>query len=255
MKLAVLTALWKRRDIAALMLSNLQSVRDELRADGIELSVLAVGSEGSTTARLVGEYGAEYVEYPNQPLGEKWNVGLLYCESLDPDAIVVIGSDNFPNAALFRIWAGYLRDGYEYVGFLDAFMFEVTSWRLLHWFGYPKTHYRHGEPVGSGRCFSAALLERLDWILWDSTKKTSLDWSTTQRLEKVAPRSKAIHMANGMFHLGIKTHENICKFEQFVADTGNGRLIEPDELLISQFGGELVEKLRQIGERRRLQHG
>ena len=75
MMIGVLTCLWKREALARLMLAHTASLRDELHVEGIDLELLAVGSEGADVASYVHHAGWYYHYAPNDPRGAKWNAG------------------------------------------------------------------------------------------------------------------------------------------------------------------------------------
>ena len=241
MKIVVLTALWKRPEIASLMLSNLQQIRQELEGT-VDLEVLAVGSEGAESARLAGEHGALYVEHQNQPLGAKWNVGLIAVQPLNPDAVLVFGSDNFPDTRLIYQWAEFLWEGYDYLGFLDAYIMHVPSWRMIRWFGYH--NHRRGESIGSGRCYSRRLLDRAGWSLWNGSLQKGLDWSVTQKLSRITKKQKIVTLAEaGGAHLGLKTAVNVCSFASFLRDVGNYEVVLPEEVLPRWYSRDISDRI------------
>jgi len=238
MKIVVITCLWKREDVAKLMLDNLRWRKEQVAGDGIEVEVLACGSEGLKSQTLARSHGAHYMEYENQPLGAKFNAALLGAQGFNPDAVMVLGSDNLVNAEIFRAWAKYLDAGKEYLGFLDGYMFDTVSHLLVQWHGY-KRQMRLGEPLGSGRCYSRSLLNRAEWKLWDSRKRESLDWSVTQRMKTLKPDYMFGRMEDfDIRHIGLKTPENICSFRNLLTNSRNNIThLDPDEIA-AWFGEE-----------------
>ncbi len=204
MKLVVITTVWGRVEIANMMLSHLAEQRERLQGCDIALEILVCGSEGKASQDLAESHGAYYIEYENQPLGAKWNATVRAAQDLDPDAVMVLGSDNFCNDALFRAWATGVETA-EYQGILDGYQYHVASGTLIHWHGYRSAH-RTGEPLGSARCFSRSLLERTNWTLWDGSLVGSLDYSTTRLFEDLQPSTRIIRLADvDGRHLGLKT--------------------------------------------------
>jgi hypothetical protein len=134
MRITVLTAMWGRPQVTAIMLRNLYEMRPTLAENNIELTTVVVGSEGEWSRWLVKAFDADYVPHKNKPLGAKWNAGLRRARSHNPDALVILGSDNIPNAKLFLEWAQGIKDGIEYQGILDSFVIWQPSYnRGLDW--------------------------------------------------------------------------------------------------------------------------
>jgi hypothetical protein len=231
--LVVITCLWQRPEVASLVLAR-------LRAQGMR--VVAVGSEGDVSRKLAESHGARYIEHENQPLGAKWNRALRAAQAFAPLGVVVLGSDNMVNDWLFELWAIALCHGFEYIGLLDGYIYDKPTDRLIHWTGYTRPK-RVGEPLGSSRCFSGALLDRLDWRLWVDEKRTSLDYSATQRLKAFQPRTKFLTMGeSGAKHLGIKTDCSMGGFTHFLENVPHAvRHLDP-ALLDTWFGPEIRNK-------------
>jgi hypothetical protein len=167
-RLVILTCVWKRLDLTAIVLSSYREMRERME-DRIELVLLAVGSEGAVSRELCEENGFAYLEHPNSPLSHKWNAGVRAAEPFNPDGLVIVGSDDFISDNLLESWVEKLRGGYHFFGIRDLYVLDLPSSRLGYWGGYEYSAlmpYRAGEPIGLGRCFSRYLLEATDWNLW-----------------------------------------------------------------------------------------
>ena len=197
-RLVALVPLWRRHELARIVLSR-------LHRQGIP--VVCVGSEGETSERLARECGADYIEADNSPLGGKFNAGLAHARRAEPDAVLVLGSDNLVTdeylAALRRLVAA----GHDYIGLRDGYVYEHEWDHLVHWPGY--IGIREGEPLGSGRCFSRQLLDRLNWELWDDLAERGLDWTTTARMSEVGIRPHLVSMDTQIAHLGVRMLESL----------------------------------------------
>jgi hypothetical protein len=240
MKIVVITAFWGRFPTVKVVLEHLVEQRHRL-VDTVNLIPLTIGSEGSRSRELAESCGAAYVEFPNEPLGNKWQYGLTCARTLDPDAVMTLGSDNMANDALFVQWVQALRDGIDYTGIYDHYQFNPHYWTLVHWPGYKGP--REGEPIGSGRCYSRELLSKLDWQLWDRELSNSLDYSATQHLKTVTHKDRFTCMRHtDLKHLGIKLHQTLSSPLQF---ENNVEHFDP-RVLIDWFGTELGHKILDL---------
>lgn len=209
--LCVIVAMWQRHELARLMLDSLAAQAQRL-AKRMQLSVVVAGSEQGVSRRIAANRGAIYVEVENRPLGRKWQAALRRARRLEPTGVMVLGSDNIVNDELLRARAAMLEMGVDYTGFLDAYQYNPHHRTLIHWNGYksrPGKISREGEPIGSSRTFSARLLDKLAWSIWNEDACRGLDWSTTQRLKQLRPdypyQAMMLRMSDAASrHLGIK---------------------------------------------------
>jgi len=160
MRFGVHIPAWRRWALLEVALQHLQRVSAELEPLGHELVACVAGSEGEQLGALVAPY-ADYVAVPNKPLGPKINAAVAQLSIHGVDACIGIGSDDFFTAALVTRWAELLEEGYDYMGVLDGYMYDLRTHRLVHWNGY--TNERRGETFGPGRCMSADLLDLVGW--------------------------------------------------------------------------------------------
>lgn len=202
MRIVIVTAMWRRPHLTSIMLDSAAMQKARLAGE-IELDVAVAGSEGVWSRYLAESHGAYYVEVENKPLGAKWQAALGLARQFRPDAVLVLGSDNVCNDALLRFWAERLALGDEYIGLFDAYQWNPSVGTLVHWDGYEGL--RAGEPIGSSRCFSRGLLDRLGWHLWEPGYNRGLDWSATKRLETLRHRTCFVTQVDRpLKHLGIK---------------------------------------------------
>jgi hypothetical protein len=246
-KIVVITPMWRREELAKIMIRSLRRVIDGL-SGSVDVVHLVCGSEGDKSRSIAMSCGAEYMEAQNQPLGAKFNAALQGAMSFNPDGVMVLGSDNFINADAFLMWDRFISEGVESMGFLDAYMIDPFRRKMVHWLGY-NTSMRKGEPLGSGRCYSRSLLDRVNWRLWDSRKRESLDWSVTQRLKQFNPVTRVGTMDNyGIYHLGVKTKENIVSLDRFFKYTPDRiELVDASELEV-WFGAETADEIFSISK-------
>jgi hypothetical protein len=164
--IVVLTCVYQRRELAEIVLRTYQRLAQRLKGD-VTLQLLAIGSEGDASRELCERSGFDYIEYANSPLTHKWNHGVRASRRYDPDALVIVGSDDLISEDLIRVYAEKLKDGHDFLGLTDFYFFDIATSRLGYWPGYEATDpERAHEPVGCGRCFSRRLLEQTDWNLW-----------------------------------------------------------------------------------------
>jgi glycosyltransferase involved in cell wall biosynthesis len=109
--------------------------------------------------------GSIFVRYPNQPLGAKWQAGMDFARQLDPDVILILGSDDWLSDNWCARMMQEIDAGYDLVGKQQIFFLHVgpEGKKLIRWDGYKDNKEREGEPIGAGRLISRKLLDRLNW--------------------------------------------------------------------------------------------
>jgi hypothetical protein len=141
--------------------------------------VVCVGEEEDRST--CEEYGAKFTHQANYPLGAKWNRAFQEAKSLDPDAILFVGSSDWISDDWCKTLYPYLEDHYM-VGKLGCHLLDIgQSYRLLYWPGYrygsrrfdPR---RNDEPIGIGRLLSREFLKKIDYKPFDDHQDNSLDW-------------------------------------------------------------------------------
>lgn len=111
------------------------------------------------------------VQFPNEPLGAKWQHVVDIAKTKNPDLLVTCGSDDILGKDYIKNAYQFILKGFEMVG-VSAWLMEETRTKRT-W----RAHYKHVPdfPVGSGRVFTKALLNRIGWKLFDATAERRLD--------------------------------------------------------------------------------
>jgi glycosyltransferase involved in cell wall biosynthesis len=164
------------------------------------------------------DYGLQYKEYDNLPLGRKWNFGAAWARESDPDYLMIVGSDDIISNDTFDALYQLMHRDYDFAGLLDLFIYQAGDEKIKYWNGYEGE--RKGEPIGAFRVLSRRTLDRINWELWDNELNMSLDGSMTRRI-KALPELKTasvILSKKGGFALDIKAGRNICKYERYKGD-------------------------------------
>jgi hypothetical protein len=93
-RITVTTAVWQRHDLTNYVLSKYHALQKNSKLTGVELSLVAVGSEGAVSKKICESNGFTYVEAPNMPLNEKWMVAVNKTKETNPDALLFVNSDD-----------------------------------------------------------------------------------------------------------------------------------------------------------------
>jgi hypothetical protein len=173
------------------------------------VSVVCVGLLDSERA-VCEAAGAKFVPHCNHPLGEKWQYGLNCFRPFasEIEAFLLLGSsdwitDNWCGLGLEAIRAGAGVVGREEIHFLH--IGEGNAKTMVRWKGYDEKA-RRGEFIGTGRLYSRAILDRLEWRLFDRTKNTGMDWYSLQNAMKAGAKVVAIPGDRHVHALSLSTY-------------------------------------------------
>lgn len=143
--------------------------------------VICVGD--TLDEKTVCEYnGAEFVTFPNDPLGKKWNRGFQAAKAHDPDAVLFVGSSDWVSDNWLNYIQPYIEAGADLVGKPDFYLLDISDiLRFCHWTGYDQVE-RMKEPIGIGRVLSRKILDRMDWKPIADDLNNSIDYSMYKRI-------------------------------------------------------------------------
>jgi hypothetical protein len=128
---------------------------------------------------------------------DKLDKGLRFMEQMEWDAVLMMGSDDIIDSRLLDSFISNLENGFEAVGILDCYFYDLNYNISIRWPGYPYYHHRHNEPAGAWRLYSRKAIESVGYSLWDSTHggMDAHSWEKVKKKNKV----NAITMkGNGM---------------------------------------------------------
>lgn len=129
--------------------------------------------------RVCEDSGAQWVQFPNKPLGAKWNEGFKAAGKHSPDGCLFVGSGNWLSENWFSVMTPYLKD-YDLVGTPGCHLLHIgNDFKLCYWPGYAGP--RKAESIGIGRIISRRVLERLHWEPFDKNLDSGMDGSMTRR--------------------------------------------------------------------------
>jgi hypothetical protein len=157
-KLCIIIPIWGR-DWLTNHLLNYYYQFDDSRT---EYMIVVVGSEGKKSERLAR--GLTYINRGNEPLDRKYDEGFLYCKQFNPDAVTLIGSDDFITQNYFEWALDHVKRGTHYVGLKDFHLVDTGSNQIHYWEGYSNTvPSRKNDSIGAGRIYSEFLLNKINW--------------------------------------------------------------------------------------------
>lgn len=107
---------------------------------------------------------------PNQPLGAKWSFGAKYAKHFNADPLIILGSDDLLGRDFIKNMCAQMDRGFDFIG--------VNRWWLINerdGKAYLMEYAKKDFPLGGARAYSARLLKKLDYVVFDSKKNRHLD--------------------------------------------------------------------------------
>lgn len=109
------------------------------------------------------------LSYSNNPLGAKWQYAVDNARLREPDLLITCGSDDLLCDDYIPKAMQFITTGYEFVGVSQWYMETATE---LYKAWYCKTPHL---AVGSGRVYTKALLDKVNWQIFDKNASRRLD--------------------------------------------------------------------------------
>jgi hypothetical protein len=155
---------------------------------------------------LAQEYGLTYVRTENRPLGAKHNSAMALARAMDPDAVMILPSDDFINpaylTAVINSEADYIFPGS--CGFYDT---ATRRSCMMRW--------DRGDTLlyGAGRVVSRAVLGAVP-RLWTPTRLKGLDQDSHCTIRAAGFEAVPINVTDGSVCLtDIKTGTNLWGYD------------------------------------------
>jgi hypothetical protein len=216
-KICLFTVSYQRLELTDYVLNFYKNIKTQI-SDLCDLHMICVGSDGEKGKVIAERHGFEYIEYKNNPVSQKHNFAASSCKKYNPDGIIYVGSDDIMSVEFFKLYIELIKNGYDFCGITDIYF--LTKDKLGYWSGYPKTSSRYREPIGPGKLYSRALMEKLNWRPWGNENwDRKLDTLVTRNLSKLVYKTTSTTCEKlGGYFIDIKTNVNISDINDFVYD-------------------------------------
>ncbi len=116
--------------------------------------------------------GVTVVHHANTPLGAKWQAGVNVAAKMKLDALVILGSDDILSKNYLVNALSKIKQGFDFVGCTHWYVHDVRNEEYLH---CKYINLNEDFPIGSGKVYSAGILERIRYKLFDTMANRKLD--------------------------------------------------------------------------------
>lgn len=183
-----------------------------------------------------------FVTAPNQPLSDKFNVGVRYARGDWTDALVFAGSDDFLSVEYIREGVRFMRQGYQIAHTNGLFFYDTRQ----------RQGFFTKATVGACSFVSAETLARCDYELFPSGRQKGVDQAFASRMRQQGAERIAVIGQRGdrgrVALLDVKSYEA-------VALEGTGTRVESTNVnsygrMQAAFGRKAVSvNMRELADR------
>ena len=204
MNIVILTAVWKRHELFKIFLEGINRVK---RNTEHTIELVTIGSEGK-------QFSSNHIETGNFPLSNKWQTGLTYARTLNPDYVLMLGSDDFVCSNFLDVYTTEMEKGTDLIGLIDCYFLDARVNELTHWLGY--RNHRIGESIGMARMLSKNLLDTLNWEVWAQQANKGLDSMMMKKLNTINYTKKMFNCKEeNILAVDVKTAINVSNIKDY----------------------------------------
>lgn len=218
LKLAIITAVWKRPEVFKMFAQGIHALAPTFERLNVDCQVMIAGSEGSLSKNMVLEQGPPfntYSETENQPLAQKVNLPLRAARTWGADYVLCVGSDDIISPELMELYIGAMRKNADFIGVTDFYFYDTLTKTAAYWGGY-REPFRKGVTCGAGRVISKRLLDLWQWKIWETKHNSVLDTSIDEKLKAVEHKQCIFAMKDyGVMAVDIKSSTNMTPFKMW----------------------------------------
>jgi hypothetical protein len=135
---------------------------------------------------------------PNNPLGAKWQYGVDNARELNPNPLIICGSDDILSKDFIKKVVLKMSQGWDMIGLTEWYTFDEVNNKFY------KMKYKgvnEFTPIGSGKCISKSLLEKMKYILFEMNANRKLDDMT---FSKAKIHRAKIFLNGDLFVMAVK---------------------------------------------------
>lgn len=216
----VLIATHNRLEITSKSIENLMM-------QSVQPKIVLVVSDQKEWDYYAKRFPVELVNAPNNPLGAKWQAGVALAKTLNPNPLIICGSDDILGIDFIENACALIKSGYDFVG--------LSRWHVYHQGMLYTYDYNASIPLGGGRCYGARALNEIRWKLFDTSKERHLDDDGWKRVNSTILRRIIVRDVE-------KEGLNIISIK------GNWSMMNPFEKFKTSQNVKLISKSRDKSE-------
>lgn len=221
-KLIIAFCAHERIELTKLVIKHLNKVKKDL-----PIEIVVCSSPNEIYEDCVN------IQHKNYPLSQKHNALFVKCKELQPDGIVLIGSDDFISKEQIEWYFNNFKKGTRNLIEISKVHFFNSKTKQTNYYDVPNAR------LGVGRFFSKWVLDKCYWNAWGDTELNfGLDNLCRQNFEKLGIKIKKVE--NEGFHLGVHLFEQNISSDSRL-DVGYKVDVDLKAIFGDEIGGEILE--------------
>jgi len=204
MNFGFLTINYRRPQIFKLFCTSIKRLREEV---GIDFPVVCVSEPED--APICNQYNIHHIIYPNIPVSEKWNQGMLYLKELGVDYATIMGSDDCMSTQCLRNIMFEMHSDVDLIGLRQLYVYDTD--------GKHRGTLRHTTSqnyFGVAKTLNRRVLDAVEWKPW--AYHAPRNWG----MDSILSRNIAEHVKTKVAVDGIvvdcKSQQSLNKFTMFM---------------------------------------
>jgi len=209
MNFGVLTINYRRPQIFKLFCASIKRLREEV---GIDFPVVCVSEPED--APICNQYNIHHIIYPNIPVSEKWNQGMLYLKELGVDYATIMGSDDCMSTQCLRNIMFEMHSDVDLIGLKQLYVYDTD--------GKHRGTLRYvtsGNFFGVGKTINRRILDAVEWRPWKYINSMG-EKGRNAGMDSICNRNIAEHVKTKVAVDGIvvdcKSQQSLNKFTMFM---------------------------------------
>lgn len=151
--------------------------------------------------------GVTVILEPNKPLGRKWQCGVNVSVNMEPNPLIILGSDDFITDDYWNVLKTKIAEGYEFIGTTSWYNYDYHRLYICKY-----TNRNEDFPIGSGKAYSLKGLKKIRWKVFDTEAERKLDDRGTlqaraQNLKTYIHKEPSILAVKGKWPVMNKTED------------------------------------------------
>ena len=209
-RLVITTMAYGRPDILEAWCMNMRNIKVFYK-NQIDIDIHVTISE-NVSKEIVQEFKFSWNYSDNYPVGRKANSRLQFVRTLNPDIVLLLGSDDLIGINYINYCIQKIAEGFDEVAPLDIYYYDQKSQTGAYSRGY--VNHRQGEGLAVGRMVTKELLDSVGWNLWPDNINRGLDGHSRDTLSMVRKRSHYFrHIDSETIIIDVKSSESLTNFE------------------------------------------
>jgi hypothetical protein len=229
--LVFIMGVYKRHELTEIVLDYYRELQKKY-----PFKIVIAGSEGESSRALC--HGFDYIEVENFPISNKNNAMMLKAKEFNPDAVVLLGSDNMICENTLKFYYKLVKQKEaNVVGFYDVYFYSTEHEMLVHFDSGMKSY-------GAGRYYPRTVLDKLNFKGWTGSYDRGLDGNNMRNMIAHGITSRVVKLIDSdLFLVDVKHNFSISnKNIIFMGKQVNNKIMARKKIPVEKLDALPIKK-------------